>query len=413
MKSGKKALTIIFLVIFIDLLGFGLIIPIVPFYLEEFVTQPNQIGKIIATMIMVYSLMQFVFSPIWGRLSDRYGRRPILLMSLMGSALTHVMFALGGNLTVLFIARILTGIFAATVPTAMAYISDVTSPEDRARGMGLVGAAFGLGFILGPALGGILSHLASYRLPLMVAGALSFSAFVFAFFKLSETVDTANPVTRDYRRFNLKNLYRALHHPSLGVLFLIFFIVSTSFANFETIFALYLERSFGYKASHAGYFFAMIGTISAVTQGVFIGKLSRRFGEKKLITAATLLLGLAFLILPIAHFMPFFLFILAIIAFSFGMHNPSVTALISKNAGKDEQGGILGINQSFSSLGRVIGPLWAGFIFDRFGPNIPFVTAGIFILIAMGLSFKLYSKKLLESHAAPSVNANTTPPPSN
>ncbi len=413
MKSDKKALTIIFLVIFIDLLGFGLIIPIVPFYLEEFVTQPNQIGKIIATMIMVYSLMQFVFSPIWGRLSDRYGRRPILLMSLMGSALTHVMFALGGNLTVLFIARILTGIFAATVPTAMAYISDVTSPEDRAKGMGLVGAAFGLGFILGPALGGILSHFAGYRLPLMVAGGLSFGAFVFAYLKLTETVDTSNPVTRDYRRFNLKNLYRALRHPSLGVLFLIFFIVSTSFANFETIFALYLERSFGYKASHAGYFFAMIGTISAVTQGVFIGKLSRRFGEKKLITAATLLLGLAFLILPLAHFMPFFLFILAIIAFSFGMHNPSVTALISKNAGKDEQGGILGINQSFSSLGRVIGPLWAGFIFDRFGPDIPFVTAGIFILIAMGLSFKLYSKKLIESHAVPSVSANSTPPPSN
>ncbi len=398
MKDYKKELTIIFLVIFIDLLGFGVIIPIIPYYLEEFVTRPDQVGKVIASMITIYSLMQFIFSPIWGRLSDRIGRRPILLMSLAGSAVTHVIFALGGNLTVLFVARVLTGIFAATVPTAMAYISDITPPEERARGMGIVGAAFGLGFILGPALGGIVSGFAGYRVPLLMAAGLSLTAFIFAFVKLKETVDTENPVTRDYRRFNLKNLYRALHHPNLGILFLIFFIVTTSFANFETIFALYLERAFGYDSQHAGYFFAMIGIISATTQGVLIGKLAKRFGEKRLITTATFILGSAFLIFPFVHILGFFLLVVAAVAFGFGMHNPSVAALVSKNAAREEQGGILGLNQSFSSLGRVIGPLWAGYFFDKFGPEIPFVSAGAFILLAMLLSFRLYGKDLKESH---------------
>ncbi|NOX90432.1 MAG: MFS transporter [Calditrichaeota bacterium] len=408
MKDHKKELIIIFLVIFIDLLGFGLIIPIIPYYLEEFVTQPDQIGKTVATMIMVYSLMQFIFSPIWGRLSDRIGRRPVLLISLLGSAATHVMFALGGNLIVLFIARILTGISAATVPTAMAYISDITSPEERAKGMGLVGAAFGLGFILGPAIGGVLSHFAGYRVPLLLAGFLSLTAFAFAYFKLKETLDVKNLVKKDYSPFNLKKLYRAVTHPNLGILFLIFFIVSMSFANFETIFALYLEHNFGLRSDQAGYFFAMIGVISATTQGLFIGKLARKFGEKRLITTATMLLGSAFIIFPFVQALSFFILIVAVIAFGFGMHNPSVASLISKNASADEQGGVLGINQSFSSLGRVIGPIWAGFFFDRFGPGIPFVSAGILILIAMLLSLRLYGKPLKESHRIEKVPLDST-----
>jgi len=161
MNTNKHALLTIFLIIFIDLLGFGLIIPIVPFYLEKFISRPDEIGRTIAAMITIFSLMQFIFSPIWGRLSDRYGRRPILLISLTGAMISHVLFAVATNLTFLFAARILTGIFSATVPTAMAYIADVTDQENRAKGMGLVGAAFGLGFILGPATGGILSGVRS------------------------------------------------------------------------------------------------------------------------------------------------------------------------------------------------------------------------------------------------------------
>ena len=394
---NKKALLTIFLIIFIDLLGFGLIIPIVPFYLEKFISHPDQIGRTIAAMITIFSLMQFIFSPIWGRLSDRYGRRPILLISLTGAMISHVLFALAPTLTLLFAARVLTGIFSATVPTAMAYISDVTDQENRARGMGLVGAAFGLGFILGPAAGGILSGVIGLKAPLFGAAVLSATALAYAFLNLKETVDVDNPVERDYRRFNIGNLLRSLRHPNLGLLFLIFFIVTMAFANLETVFALYIEKLFQYTSKEAGYFFAYIGVISAVTQGMLIGKFSKKFGEKKLISAATLVLGISFLILPFMHTVPLFLIPLGLIAFSLGLNNPSVTSLISKNADRDEQGGVLGVNQSFSSLGRVIGPLWAGFFFDRLGPGIPFLSAGVLILIASALSLRLYRQKLIES----------------
>ena len=374
-----------------------------PFYIQDFLADPGKIGRVVALMITAFSLMQFVFNPIWGRLSDRFGRRPILLIALFGTAVSHVLFALSGSLEMLFATRILTGLFSATVPTAMAYISDVTSSEERAKGMGLVGAAFGLGFILGPAFGGILSGWGGIRLPLFGAGMLSLAALAFAFFSLSETVDTKNPVRRDYDRFNLLNLLRALRHPKLGVLFLIFFTVSLAFSNLETVFALYLERVFDYSTTQAGYFFAMIGFISAFTQGVLIGKLAKRFGETRLITVATLILGLSFIMLPLTNRVVFFTMAVAFIALSLGLHNPSVTSLISKNAQREEQGSILGINQSFSSLGRVLGPFWAGFFFDRFGPGIPFITAGILVLIASLLSLKLNKKELSESTFANSV----------
>jgi len=398
MNTNKHALLTIFLIIFIDLLGFGLIIPIVPFYLEKFISRPDEIGRTIAAMITIFSLMQFIFSPIWGRLSDRYGRRPILLISLTGAMISHVLFAVATNLTFLFAARILTGIFSATVPTAMAYIADVTDQENRAKGMGLVGAAFGLGFILGPATGGILSGVIGLKAPLFGAAILSATALAYAFFNLKETVDVDNPVERDYHRFNIGNLLHSLRHPNLGLLFLIFFIVTTAFANLETVFALYIEKLFHYTSKEAGYFFAYIGVISAVTQGMLIGKFSKRFGEKKLITAATLVLGVSFLLLPLMHSVPLFLIPLGLIAFSLGINNPSVTSLISKNASRDEQGGVLGVNQSFSSLGRVIGPLWAGFFFDRFGIGIPFFSAGVAILIAFSLSWGLYRKTLVQSN---------------
>lgn len=398
MNTNKKALLTIFLIIFIDLLGFGLIIPIVPFYLEKFISHPDQIGRTIAAMITIFSLMQFIFSPIWGRLSDRYGRRPILLISLTGAMISHVLFAVATNLTFLFAARILTGIFSATVPTAMAYISDVTDEENRARGMGLVGAAFGLGFILGPAAGGILGAYGGFKLPLFGAALFSAVALGYAFFNLKETVDVDNPVERDYRRFNIGNLLRALRHPNLGLLFLIFFIVTMSFASLETIFALYIEKIFHYTSKQAGYFFAYVGFISALTQGMLIGKFAKRFGEKKLIIAATFILGVSFLLLPLMHSVLLFCIPLGLIAFSLGLNNPSVTSLISKNALRDEQGGILGINQSFSSLGRVIGPLWAGFFFDRIGVGVPFFTAGLLILVACVLSLRLYGKKLMQSN---------------
>lgn len=398
-SKSKSQFLIIFLTIFIDLLGFGLIIPVIPFYLEDMVSDISQIGKIIATMITAYSLMQFIFAPIWGRLSDRIGRRPIILFSLAGTALTHLGFALSTEVWMLYATRILTGIFAATISTATAYISDVTDEENRAKGMGLVGAAFGLGFILGPATGGILSNFGGYRIPLFGASILSTVAFLFAYFRLTESLEVKSSGKRDYRRYKLKHIFLALRNPRIGLLYTIFFLVTLSFSNLETIFALFAERRFGFDALETGYVFAFIGACSALMQGVFIGRLSKRFGEKKLITAATFFLAMAFILMGTFEYLLPFLLFTAIMALSLGMHNPSVLSLVSKNAGEGESGSVLGINQSFSALGRVLGPLWAGFFFDYIGPEFPLISAGMLIFVAFLMSFGLYRNKLLKEKA--------------
>ncbi len=395
-KVARTPLTIIFLVIFIDLLGFGLIIPIIPFYLEQFVSHDANIGQLMAAMIAAYSLMQFIFAPIWGRISDRIGRRPILLMSLIGTMVTHIWFALATELWMLFAARILTGIFAATVPTASAYISDVTDESNRARGMGLVGAAFGLGFILGPAAGGILTQFGGFRVPLFLAAFLSLAAFSVAWFKLEESRKPGVEGQTDLRRYRLSTLFQALKNPRLGLLFTIFFLVSLSFSNMETIFALYAERRFAFDARSTGYVFGFIGICSALMQGVFIGRLSKRFGEKTLITVSTLLLSISFLLMPVFDAVAPFVLMAGLMAVSLGMHNPSVMSLVSKNAGDGGTGGVLGLNQSFSALGRVLGPLWAGFFFDHFDIGFPLTSAGILIFIAFLLSFMLHRNPKLE-----------------
>jgi len=401
MSKSKSALVVIFLTIFIDLLGFGIIIPILPFYLEKIAGGTENIGQTIALMMMVYSLMQFIFAPVWGRLSDKYGRKPILLMSLAGTMVTHVWFALSTTLWMLYAARILTGIFAATVPTAMAYISDVTDESNRTKGMGLIGAAFGLGFILGPALGGILSQFGGFRVPLLGAALLSFLAFTVAFFKLKESVDFTVVKQSDFRRYKLRFVFQALKNPRLGLLFTIFFIVALSFSNLETVFAVFAQNRFGFDALHTGYVFGFIGVCSALMQGFFIGKLSKRFGEKKLISAAILVLAVGFFLIPYAHIVALFVLLSGMVAIGLGMHNPSVLSLVSKNAQSGETGSVLGINQSFSALGRIIGPMWAGFAFDRIGPGIPFTSAGVLLLVAFFLSLRLYKKKNLMDAVSP------------
>jgi len=392
MKKNKSFLILIFTTIFLDLLGFGIIIPILPFYAEHYGASAFDIG-LLGT---VFSLMQFIFAPIWGRISDRVGRRPIIVISLVGKAVAFLMFGLADSLFWLFAARIFAGITSATVPTAMAYISDVTSEKDRAKGMGMVGAAFGLGFIFGPAIGGGLS-IYGYNVPIYFAAGISLIAAVIAYWKLPESL------TLDKRRyikavqFNFDNLINAVSRPNLGLLFLIFFSVTLSFANLETVFALFTERKFGYNAADNGYIFAYIGIISVTVQGGLIGPLVNKFGEKKLITFSTFLLSITFFLITVPENIYAFLAIVGLIAIGIGIHNPSVVTLISKNTPAEEQGGIFGINQSFSSLARVLGPMWAGFIFDAAGIGYPFVSGGIMIFFVFLLTFRLYSKNLTQS----------------
>jgi len=392
MDKKKLPLLIIFLTIFIDLLGFGLVIPILPFYAEHYGASAFHIGL----LSMSYSLMQFIFAPIWGRISDRTGRRPVLLLCLIGTAIGHLFFAFADSLVMLFIARSLTGIAAASIPVAMAYISDVTTTESRAKGMGLVGAAFGLGFIFGLAIGGILSQY-GFPVPIYFASLLSATASLLAYFLLPESFTPGELKNLEDNKFNFKNLKSALNNPAIGILFIIFFMITLSFANLESMFALFTEKKYGFDATANGYIFAVIGIISAITQGMLIGPLVNKFGEKRLITTSILLLGSGFILFPLANTIYSFLPVVALISFSIGVHNPSVITLISKNTPPEKQGGILGINQSLGSLARVLGPVWGGFFFDQVSIGFPFISAGILILLIFFISFRLHNNTAIKS----------------
>ncbi len=426
MKS-RKPLLVIFLTIFLDLLGFGLVLPLLPLYAESFRASPLMVTSISAS----YSLMQFLFVPIWGRLSDRVGRRPILLLSIAGALAAYLLMGFSRSLAGLFLARILSGIAGANLSVAQAYIADITRPEDRAKGMGMVGAAFGLGFIFGPFIGGTLSTLpvswlppglAGWRasLPFFAAALLAAVNLISAYVWLPESRQVPGSNVGQARPgMTWKALAQALAHPHLGWLMGIMFFTTFAFANMESTFVLWMERALperieaaapdrptqeavaqtldpgrsarehiamppgrihhvaGGSARKAGMLFAYIGVLMVAMQGGLIGWFNRRFGERKLVAAGTLLMTNGLLLAPLCHSIPPLLGVLALLAVGSGLCGPALQSLISRRAGADDQGGVLGLNQSLSSLARVVGPLTAGFVFGRFGPSAPWLTGGI------------------------------------
>ena len=372
-------LAIIFLTIFVNLVGFGIIIPLLPFYAESFGASAFTIGLLGTS----FSLMQFVFAPFWGRLSDRIGRRPVILIGLFGSAVSYLLFGLATSLTLLFVARIAAGIAGANIPTAQAYMADVTTAENRAQGMGLVGAAFGLGFIFGPAIGGFLSRW-GYQAPSFFASALSLANFTAAWFLLPES--RPRPDREVIRRSRFDLLRYALARPALPQLLLVYFIVVTAFASFETTFALYGERRFSFSASTIGYVFAFVGIVLSAIQGFVVGRVVPRVGEQRVVPAAILVLTAGLALVPLAATVPILLVACGLLAVGMGFHSPSIVALISRRADADTQGGVLGLSQSLASLARVIGPAWGGWLYDRYGMVTPYVSAAGLMGVAFLLS---------------------------
>ncbi len=379
-------LVIIFLTVFIDLLGFGIIIPLLPFYAETFGASAFMVG-LLATS---FSLMQFLFAPVWGRLSDRVGRRPIILAGLMGSAISYLAFGLASSLTMLFAARILAGIAGANIPTAQAFIADSTTPENRAKGMGLIGAAFGLGFIFGPATGGFLSHW-GYQAPAFFAATLSLANFSAALFFLPESLPPERRgETRGVGR--VEAFRRAVTRPMLPLVLRVSFLVMTAFASFESMFALYVEGRFGFGATTIGYLFAWVGFVLAVVQGVLVGKVVPRIGEHRLVPAAILLMAVALAGHALAPTVPVLMAAMGVLAMGMGFNSPSILSVISRLADPADQGGTLGVSQSLASLARIVGPIWGGFVFDRFGPTVPFYTSAALMLAACVLSVVVFRK---------------------
>jgi DHA1 family tetracycline resistance protein-like MFS transporter len=382
------SLGIIFLIVFIDLVGFGIVLPLLPLYARTFGASPLVIG-LLGTC---YSAAQFLFTPIWGWLSDRLGRRPILLVSVAGSVVSYTIFGWAPSLAWLFISRLAGGLFGANVSTAQAYIADITTLENRARGMGLVGAAFGIGFVVGPAIGGILSRY-DYSLPGYAAAALSLLAFTLALVRLPESLlkEKREQLAALGRTIGSEfgALLRALHNSDVARALLVYFLAIFAFSNMQMTFPLFTQEVYGYDAAHNGYLFAFIGFMSATVQGGLLGRLSRRFGEGRLaVTGVTFtMLGLG--LVPLAHQVGELMVLLAVVGLGIGLTNPTLTTIVSLRSDASIQGSVLGVSRSSSSLARMLGPLWGGWTYGALGINWPYWTAGIVLLVAVALALPL------------------------
>ena len=379
----------LFLIVFVDLVGFGLVIPLLPFYAVRFGASPQQVTLLLA----IYSLMQLFTAPLWGRLSDRVGRRPVLIVSMAASVLAYLWIGGAMALWMLFAARALAGACAGNIAAAQAYIADITKPEERAKGMGLIGAAFGLGFIIGPALGGLLAGsdpaTADVQTPAWVAAALSFIALCGVVVLLPESLPDDRRTVRGPSRSRLGAILDVLRRPVLARLILIFFLVILAFAGMESTFALWAMEQFGWGPGQVGYVFAYVGLLSAILQGGLIGSLTRRFGEERLLLCGLALIGIGLLVMPAARSVAVLAFAVSALALGMGLTQPSLNSLISRRAGREEQGEVLGVSQSVGSLSRVLGPATAGFIFGEFGRNAAFFWGAVLVGAALLLALKL------------------------
>lgn len=385
-RSHRARLTILFLTVFVDLVGFGIVLPLLPFYADRF----GASGLVVGVLVSVYSGAQLFMAPLWGRLSDRYGRRPILIIGLLGSAVSYVVFAYARSVTVLFVSRIMAGMGGATVPVAQAYIADITPPERRAGNMGLIGAAFGLGFIFGPALGGILAPV-SLEAPGLAAAGLCFVNAMLALLLLPESLTLAERALRDRDRAGLRldQLRRALAEPELRRILVLYFVFTVAFASMQPTFPLFGERRFGLDARTVGYLFAFLGLVSAIMQGGLVRRLAPRFGEVRLIRFAGVpfIAGLA--LIALAPGTGWLLLALALLAVGFGGTLPSVQSLVSRVAPEAVQGGVLGVGQSVGSAARIVGPILAGWAFDALGIGWPYLLGAAIAFLAFLLAFSL------------------------
>lgn len=370
-KFFTKPLLIIFITIFIDLLGFGMVIPLLPFYAQDFHATPFQIGLLVSS----YSWMQFFFSPLFGSISDKYGRRPILFWSIIGSGIGYLMIGLAGSLLMVFAGRILGGITGANLSTAQAYIADVTTRENRAKGMGLFGMAFGFGFIMGPAMAGILSKF-GHEVPFFVAAALSFANAILLYFILPESRKFSEAIRE--RKGRIAEMIESVKDSKFAIITLEYFLLVMAFSMMTTAFPLYTGYSFGYNAEETGYILAYVGLLAVIMQGGLLGKLSKKFGEANLVIVGCVMLVLSFISVPFVSKDSFGLLGLLAGAGCFAIGNsissPSLTSLASKNAHEAEQGRALGVLQSAASLARAIAPTLTGLLLNNAENQIDIFT---------------------------------------
>ncbi len=358
-----KPLIIIYLTVFIDLVGFGIVIPLLPFYGETFNASPFQVGLLFA----VYSAMQFLFSPLLGALSDKYGRRPVLFLSLIGSGIGYLVIGYATVLWVVFAGRIIAGITGGNISTAQAYIADVTTTENRAKGMGLFGAMFGLGFIFGPAIAGILSRYGVHA-PFLFASVLTFANALALYFFLPET-RVKQEIDPSIKLSRFDQVLGVFTDQRFSLITILYFLVVTSFSIMTASFTLYTMFRFGYNAEQNGYLFAYVGILAIIFQGFLFNRLVVRFGESWLVAVGCILLVASLFAIPFVGPNSGGLvgLLIGIAFFSLGnsLSSPAITSLASKIANKNEQGKVSGTIQSAASLARVVGPIIAGILLNN------------------------------------------------
>ncbi len=391
MKS-KSALSLIFLTVFIDLLGFGILIPILPvFAIKILGVDETAIGVTIA----IYSFTQFFFNPIFGKLSDKFGRRPLIVISLLLNAIGYILFAFTHSFWMLLTSRIIAGIGGSSIGVAQAFIADVTTREERSKGMGLIGAAFGLGFVFGPLIGGLLSEY-GYMVTGFASAGFSMLAFVLTLILLPESNLNRTAAALNKRKIlDVAAIKKIFQKPDLALLITLFLMLTFSVANIYGTFALLGFKIYNFTDRQNGYMFGIVGLSSAIVQGGLLRTASKYFSQRKLITFGSLFMMIGLFLIPFGGSFLGLALIVILLSIGTGSLQPTLLSLISEVTPDAEQGVTLGINQSFSAFGRVLGPLWGGFAFEFLGYQFPFITGGIFALFIFLLSI-FYLPKVLK-----------------
>jgi DHA1 family tetracycline resistance protein-like MFS transporter len=414
MPKIRSPLVIIFITIFIDLVGFGIVIPVLPLYAERYGASEATVGVLLA----IYSAMQFVFAPILGKLSDRVGRRPVLLVSLIGTSIGFLIMGLAPRMPVgfvllgfsptlvwLFVARIIDGISGGNISTAQAYIADVTSPAERSKGMGLIGAAFGLGFVFGPMIGGTLSRI-SPEAPFYLAAVMAAANATALYFLLPESLSHEH--RSEARRGGIVQILEKSGSWQLGAVLATYFFATVSFAMMTATFSLFAAHRFGFDAWHTGFLFGYVGVIGAVIQGGLLGRLVKLFGDKALAVAGTVIFAASVFFFPLSQTLTGLIIAMSGFAIGNSLMTPTLNALASKSVSAAWQGRVLGAMASVASLARIIGPVLGGWLLERdseisshYG-RTPYWTSSTIMLVALGLSLTVHSKAdVTHEEAAP------------
>jgi DHA1 family tetracycline resistance protein-like MFS transporter len=362
----SRPLIVIFLTVFVNLVGFGIIIPLLPFYAQTFGASPLVIGLLFAS----FSLSQLIATPALGVLSDRWGRRPVLIFSLLGTVVSFVLLAVAHSLFVLFAARIIDGLSGGNITTARAYIADVTEPHERAKAFGMLGAAFGLGFIVGPGLAGVLAHI-SYTAPIWAAALVTLIATAMAFFWLPETVHRGSAATESPWRA-IPDVFGRRH---LRPLLIADFIYWASFSVCNTTFALFASRRFGFDVAQTGYVLAAFGLLGVIVQVGMVAPAVRMLGLLRTLLLGLIIAAAGWACVGLSHSLVAFLAALVPAGIGVGLCNASLITLVSHAASKEEQGKVQGAAGALESLGRTIGPVWGNGSLQRFGEGSPYASA--------------------------------------